>query len=710
MNDVVSRVLPIVAPAIGVAFSILLSALFLRALCLGDVPTRTLVRAATRASVLPALWCIAAWFTGVSLLSPIPWVLWLVGLVFAIAPLRGKVRGPDRGSERGEARGRFVTGALVLAATAAAVGEYHARFHETARTEERAAQAADEAPPFERAAPKTLDLAGGVVAKGPWRDAAVDFDATLDPGAIMHVRVRAPNVAWPFGVSFFLSADPRFPSGFVEETKVSFSRLGDPAGVVDPGRPVSVRVEARGRDFVATVDGAVVARAETRRYASGAVLLLSARGVTIASGVTVSPIEHDEPPVGVVSDAARGAGGILVIGLALALLASFVSRSPFSRTLEAGSFGLLPFAFFLSTSDPAEAPDSIRLAGLLAVASVMMLLYPLVHRERSTGLRYASFAAAVAAAAFFGFLVGRERAWPAEFQEENELSVVDWEGDRQHADLIHFTHPVLRRWNNYLGDHTLRLLRHDREGAEGTARVAAVGTSSTHGYWLQIPTAYQLHLLLEAESRVVETLIAAVPGSTGPRLYWFARNVVLEYSPEVLILTLTFNDAYALTQMDEGEYLKRITAEGYSRGPLQRLQDRLSVTFGGSLLRSALDDFASGDEIDLEHLPGGAPPSRFERMLDDFATICAERGTTLVLVKEPLRGDVDRLFKEEFYAAIDRVAEKRSVRVVDPRPLLAERGGAELFMDQVHPLADGAQVIAEAMKPVVVEALDAREE
>src|SRR5690606_5303201 len=143
----------------------------------------------------------------------------------------------------------------------------------------------------------------------------------------------------------------------------------------------------------------------------------------------------------------------------------------------------------------------------------------------------------------------------AGFEEENALSVVDWEGRRQEADLLHLTHPALRRWNHYLGDHTLRLLKHRREKTPGKPRVAAIGTSSTHGYWLKLPYAYRLHLLLEAAGQPVGPLVAAVPGSPGPRLYWFARNVVLRYRPDVVTLSLTFNDSYALTQMDEREYL-----------------------------------------------------------------------------------------------------------------------------------------------------------
>ncbi len=690
--------------AAAVAGGAVFVALYLRSLSFGRPTLGRLSRAAVRAIALPAVVGIAAPSFGVAPSAGALLVAGLFGLILAIAPLRGEVRAaaPER------RRGDLLVGLAVLGVVAAAAGERQVGLLRTALDEERAARVLDPPERFEALESRTLDLGAGVVAPGPARNLAVTLTATLEPDAILQVRLRAPNVGWPFGVSFFLSNDPRFESGFFEETKVRFRRVGEPAGVADAGRPLAVTVEAAGREFVASVDGVEVARATTRRYAAGATLVLAARGAVEVEGVRATPTPLDEPPVTATPDFLVGAGRTAAAVVLLALLAALLLRVPPARALAPVACAAAPYAVFLRTSDPTTPLDAIGLATHLFVGSVLALLFPLVHRDRLTGPRYAVFLVGVAAAAFLAFAHARERAWPAGFEEENALSVVDWDGARQEADLIHFTHPVLRRWNNYLADHTLRLLRHDRARPPGKARIVAVGTSSTHGYWLKLPYAYRLHLLLEAAGHPVETLIAAVPGATGPRLHWFARNVVMEYRPDVVTLSLTFNDAYALTQMDEGAYLERITAPGYERSLLDRVRDRLAVVLGGRYLRSCLDEFeATGGVERREGAPD--PPARFESMLDGFAELCAEHGAALVLVKEPIAGGTDRLWKDEFYAAIDRVGARHGLRVVDPTPLLNERGGADLFMDRVHPLAEGAQVIAEAMRPAVEAALTERD-
>ncbi|MFG0316015.1 MAG: SGNH/GDSL hydrolase family protein [Planctomycetota bacterium JB042] len=685
----------------GVAFLVV----YLRSLAFGRPTFGRLARAALRAIVVPAAVLIGAPVFGVAPSAGAVLVAGLFGLVLAIGPLRGDVRAVAPAPRRGD----LVAGLAVLGAVAAAAGERQVRLQRTALDEEGAAQVLAPADAFEALEPRTLDLGAGVVAPGPWRSAAVALTATLAPEAILQVRLRAPNVGWPFGVSFFLSNDPRFESGFFEETTVRFRRLGEPAGVAEPGRPLAVVVEAAGRDFVASIDGVEVARATTRRYAAGATVVVAARGAVDVEGVRVTPVSLDEAPVTATTDFTVGAARAAAAVLLLALLSALLLRVAPVRSLAPAACAAAPYALFLRTSDPGAPLDAVGLATHLFAACVLALRFPLVHRDRLTGPRYAVFLVGVGVAAFAAFEQARERAWPAGFEEENALSVVDWDGARQEPDLIHLTHPALRRWNNYLADHTLRLLRHDRARPAGKARVVAIGTSSTHGYWLKLPYAYRLHLLLEAEGHPVETLIAAVPGATGPRLHWFARNVVMEYRPDVVTLSQTFNDAYALTQLDEGAYLERITAPGYERSLLDRVRDRLAVVLGGRYLRSCLDEFAATGGVERRE---GAPdpPARFEAMLDGFAELCAAHGAALVLVKEPIAGGTDRLWKDEFYAAIDRVGARHGLRVVDPTPLLNERGGADLFMDRVHPLAEGAQVIAEAMRPAVEAALTERRE
>lgn len=60
----------------------------------------------------------------------------------------------------------------------------------------------------------------------------------------------------------------------------------------------------------------------------------------------------------------------------------------------------------------------------------------------------------------------------------------------------------------------------------------------------------------------------------------------------------------------------------------------------------------------------------------------------------------NRAIKEEILPGIDRVAEKTGSQVVDLYSLLSDR--PEMDADYVHPNADGARLIAEALKTAIV--------
>jgi lysophospholipase L1-like esterase len=72
-----------------------------------------------------------------------------------------------------------------------------------------------------------------------------------------------------------------------------------------------------------------------------------------------------------------------------------------------------------------------------------------------------------------------------------------------------------------------------------------------------------------------------------------------------------------------------------------------------------------------------------------------------VLIKEPFVGPGRLVWREEFYAAIDTVAAEYGLPVVDPGPDIAAAGGASLYMDNVHPTAEGCEVIARTLERTI---------
>jgi len=217
----------------------------------------------------------------------------------------------------------------------------------------------------------------------------------------------------------------------------------------------------------------------------------------------------------------------------------------------------------------------------------------------------------------------------------------------------------------------------------------------------------------------VEVLNAGVRDATSARLLRFLREVLLDFQPDVVTVSLTFNDAIYVSVLDEERYLQRITSPDFSNGWLEywRLQRELSrgkelAHDFATRVRARGPDTADGELLwrSLGADPGErTPPQRFGDNLRAMAELLAAHGIDLVLIQEPLRGGVPAPWTREFHAVIATVGEEFSVRVVNPTPALQAAGGAALFMDGVHPLPAGHAVVAAELLPVVEDLLRKRQ-
>jgi hypothetical protein len=180
-------------------------------------------------------------------------------------------------------------------------------------------------------------------------------------------------------------------------------------------------------------------------------------------------------------------------------------------------------------------------------------------------------------------------------------------------------------------------------------------------------------------------------------------------------LSMTYNDSYSSTQLDLHDAFERTI----DRNPFARVfsnaASRAAIRSARTELTRALAMFGQGQSTATEiwrglghHEDPPEPVARFERALRRIGAIVRERGARFVLMKEPLRGDQRMIWKDEFRAAIDRVATDFGGFVVDPTPALMNSHGPKLFQDDVHPTATGNEIITTALIPVVARALDAR--
>ena len=539
----------------------LLPALLLRALCLGAPPIRRLVQALALFFVPPSFYFLTGFFRPLHLHAPVLIALFPAGLVLALFSLRGDIRTNLPLGARGALRSILVALALI-GGTCFMTASYQALFHARNLEEERVALSSP--PPPAHMNPERISLGphNAKIVEENYRNIDLAAKITLNEGAILQVRVRAPRLEWPEGLSLFLSTDSRFETGFYLEFRDAFEPVGEGSGALPAGVPLALEVRTRGRSFEALVNADPVASAHDRAFASGSLVFLTARGTAVMEDLRIDVPDFDESEASSLPDRLEGAAAPLLFLLAYSLLAALFMRLPYLRILEATAFGLVPVGYCFHHLSPEGAMDVWLVAWSLLAASLLFLAFPMMHSRRLTGPRYFALVLLILMGNTWMFLYCNERSRPRDYVAISRLSIADWSGDRLEEDFLHFQHPLLRRWNPYLAQHALRERNYDMQKAPGVTRILSLGTSSTHGYWLKLPYTFRLELLLKNEGFDVETLVGAFPGGTGPRVYYYFKNALLDFSPDIVTLSLYYNDAYDLSQMDEVVYLKRITAPG----------------------------------------------------------------------------------------------------------------------------------------------------
>jgi lysophospholipase L1-like esterase len=691
--------------------------LWLRALCLGDPPA-TRVWLAAGVALAPLALFLAArgalqadWPAGLGV------VTFLAGLPLACLVLRAYVAGAEVRS--GRLRPALVVAALVLLACGAVVRQAWLA-DQAASVEVPGSATARDVSSYELEQAQRLDAASALAVPGQYRNLLLRAQLVIEPESWVEVRLRGDREV-AAGVALFLSTRGDVESGFWFEDVDRFERLGEGGGRVAAGVPLDLELRATGARLSASVNGQPLASAVEARRPAGLVRLLPARGVVTVQSLSIEPLpDSDEgaaPAVGV----PRAAFVPPLLLLALGALATWLLRLPPLRAAEMMAFALLAVAAGYALAEPEAAPhEGGVLPGLPFVvasagAGLAVLLPALLHARRAGALRTGVFLllALPAAPAALWLLAG-----PPPLPEE-ALAWDTFAGERLSPELTHLLHPKLRRLNKYLLDHRFRGQEVSLEKPAGARRVLCIGSSSTWGHGidealpLDYPSVLQELLAEQLPGTPVEVLNAGVRDATSARLLRFLREVLLDFQPDVVTVSLTYNDSIYVSQFDEERYLQRITSPDFSNGWLEHWQLQRELTRGKELTRDFVARVrAKGQDTEdgeaLWHSLGAdpaerTPPQRFGENLRAMAELLAAQGVDLVLIQEPLRGGLPAPWVREFHAVIAEVGEEFSVPVVNPTPALQAAGGGTLFMDAVHPLPAGHAVIAAELLPVVEE-------
>jgi lysophospholipase L1-like esterase len=537
---------------------------------------------------------------------------------------------------------------------------------------------------FAQPAPRVVEP-GAAWAIGDRRDGdfRLSAEVTLLEGTALDVLVRAglPRVDRQLLVT--LSTDPALPSGvgrnlgtFLETEPADGELARLPAG-----RPLRLEIECRDERLQASVDGRPLGAARDLDLRAGATALHALSGSARIADLRIEPQGQPASLARLIDLRALALG-------AGALVALILLAGPFRMRWAALAWAW-PLAAVVVPMTPEEAV-------WFAACAAALLLLPLLVRAAARAPVPALLAAAISAA-----LVGGT-TWallerPAGISPAilNRLRDSDIGGDPVPAAYAWARHPVCRRFNPYLRAQQYRDKPYTVAKPPGLRRLVALGSSSTYGYGVAGADAWaaRLEALLAAGGARLEVVNAGVPGGTAERLRYFLGSVLLPLHPDVLIVSLSFNDRSIGGVIDERAHFRAMTTRGI--GPLERLLARWSAARSEAAYGDYTQALARGEPLsddDRERFTL-APARRFQDALRDMAEACRAAGTAIVFVEEPQRPGNAGASLAEYHEAIEALGRELGAPVVAPQAALDAAPGAT-FLDAVHPTQAGHLIIA----------------
>lgn len=273
--------------------------------------------------------------------------------------------------------------------------------------------------------------------------------------------------------------------------------------------------------------------------------------------------------------------------------------------------------------------------------------------------------------------------------------------------LLWARHPLTRRFNGYVRDQTFRNYPVSKQ--RGDVRIISVGSSSTFGYGVpnehtwSSRLAVNLATKLGKSGRNIEVINAGTPGSTSVRILSAVREVILPLEPDIVIVSLGFNDHSITVMDDDAAHFRAMTGAGLSWWQVllaqgnQWMRLRARSRYTNAVMRGIPVDADDVRRFSEE------PSAIFADALQQMVDAATAAGATLVLVAEPCkRGDDNRLL-EPFRRAMAQVAVSNGVLLVEPQARLDQAPGA-VFLDAVHPTALGHYLMAEVLANALVSA------
>lgn len=267
--------------------------------------------------------------------------------------------------------------------------------------------------------------------------------------------------------------------------------------------------------------------------------------------------------------------------------------------------------------------------------------------------------------------------------------------------------------------------------APGTYRIVVQGSSSTEGHGMRDsadvwPAVLERKLNALGLPYRVEVINAGIGGTTSFGMVMNYKYEMIKYSPDMVILYIANNDQVytrgPLTERQMFEYAAHATSnDGFSAGAptdqttvghrrrtwvwrvVVSVQEQLSRFTLYRLLRRSILDFRDGPAavttLSINRVPA-VPPGDFVDNLMEFARVCKQHGTQLVLV-----GEAARLDLTAYKSMMAVLAANQHLPYLDSNTRLSRCTAdmPSLFIDTVHLTKTGNDCIGQIVQDLLVE-------
>lgn len=521
---------------------------------------------------------------------------------------------------------------------------------------------------------------GAPISLGSRRDGDIRLRAIVKLGerSVIDLLLRTSLDGADRQVMVTLSTDPDMPGGIASNLgmKRLFTRAPGGLSLLEPGRRYALEVVAQDEHVVASLNDEPFGSLSDYDLREGITAIHAIAGEAELTDLRLEPLGQPRALPGVLQR------WLLTVGAVFIAAAWACAR--WSGLGVAGLLWLWPLAVVA----PPVAPESLRWPAWF-LAALLLLLTPRRGRRVATWLT----GAVVLGLALW---VAEQRAHPVTPSDLNHLTVAQISGAALPTHYVWARHPLCRRFNFFVHKQTLRGERVTWEKPVGVTRIIGLGSSSTMGHGLSPDQAWpkQLQRLLRERGRsAVEVINAGVSAATAEVLRHDLLGVLLDLRPDVVVVSLGFNDHLLGGTVDERAHFAAMTTSGISW--LDGILGRARESFAQRGWRTYRRARSAGQEVDAadEQRYELAPAGRFGDSLRDMVSACRAAGAKALFVAEPIRPGERRPVLAAYHRAMASVGAELGVPVVAPQAALDAIGPAT-FMDVVHPTVQGQAVLA----------------